>query len=310
MFNSQPQLTIKAEKNKAFYESCHIGTFNIESGNIADCLEHCLENCRCQSFQICQNTKCQLCSSHKQENSSLLHEKKDCIYAIDNCDELIRSCGGYLDRHREPGMYQVVDSVNGLYEVYCHFDSDHVAWTLVLSKDISISENALTWSGYRLSKPRMKSIKNNSIFLQFTCDYEKYLDLKISDYAQIDLRNIRTWSGDEKVDVLEFSGYTHHDTIGKGRGKIGEYDLNLCQIRLHQGTDWSLHVIFIDSKSAVNPAYTGNLFACTEDGFGFFGYYYYLRDCGKRFHRCVKNAHSTTQLLRCSFYDPPRIGHV
>jgi hypothetical protein len=106
-----------------------------------------------------------------------------------NCDELIRSCGGYLDRHRESGMYQVVDSVNGSYEVYCHFDSDHVACTLAqsysfenrsfvqfkksLSKDIPISENALTWSRYRLSKPRMKSIKNNSIFLQFTCDYEK-----------------------------------------------------------------------------------------------------------------------------------------
>ncbi|CAB4024801.1 Hypothetical predicted protein [Paramuricea clavata] len=82
LFNSQPQFTIKAEKNKAFDESCLIGTFNIESGNIADRLEHCLENCRCQSFQICQDTKCQLCSSHKQENSSLLHEKKDCIYAM------------------------------------------------------------------------------------------------------------------------------------------------------------------------------------------------------------------------------------
>jgi hypothetical protein len=166
-----------------------------------------------------------------------------------------------------------------------------------LSKDIPISENALTWSGYRLSKPRMKSIKNNSIFLQFTCNYEKYLDLKKSDYVQIDLRNIRTGSGDEKVDILEFSGYTCHDTIGKVRGKIGEYDLNLCQIQLHQGTDWPLHVILIYSKSVVNPACTGNLFPCTEDGFGFYACcYYYLRDCGKSFHRCVKNDNSTTQL--------------
>jgi hypothetical protein len=95
-----------------------------------------------------------------------------------NCDELIRSCGGYLDRHRESGMYQVVDSVNGSYEVYCHFDSDHVACTLAqsysfenrsfvqfkksLSKDIPISENALTWSRYRLSKFLLKII-------QFSC---------------------------------------------------------------------------------------------------------------------------------------------
>ena len=80
-FSSQPQLFIKAEKNKAADESCLFTTFNINNGNMADCLERCLENCRCQSFQICQNTKCQLCSSHKEENSSLLHGKDRCIYA-------------------------------------------------------------------------------------------------------------------------------------------------------------------------------------------------------------------------------------
>ena len=81
MFNSQPPITLKAENNKAFNRSCLFATFKITSGSIADCLEHCLEDCRCQSFQICQNTKCQLCSSHKEENSSLLHEKDGCIYA-------------------------------------------------------------------------------------------------------------------------------------------------------------------------------------------------------------------------------------
>ena len=81
IFNSQPQITLKAENNKAFDESCLFAQFNIKSGNIADCLEHCLENCRCQSFQICHETKCQLCSSHKEENSSLLHDKDGCVYA-------------------------------------------------------------------------------------------------------------------------------------------------------------------------------------------------------------------------------------
>ena len=80
-FNSQPQFSMKTEKNKAADESSLLANFDIESGNIVDCLERCLENCRCQSFQICQNTKCQLCSSHKEENSSLLHDEKDCIYA-------------------------------------------------------------------------------------------------------------------------------------------------------------------------------------------------------------------------------------
>ncbi|CAB4043664.1 Dihydrolipoyllysine-residue acetyltransferase component 3 of pyruvate dehydrogenase complex, partial [Paramuricea clavata] len=239
MFNNRPQFIIKAEKNKEFDKSCLIETFNIGSGNIADCLKHCLENCRCQSFQICDKTKCQLCSSHKKGNSSLLHDKDDCVYAMyemrdltetfqkleghcsgmncpmkynccqqsgicpenkickpvnsqeqpwkrftcecpdgyhgDNCDQPITSCQGYAKGSRKSGMYKAVDSIVGLlYSVYCHFDSES-AWTLVqsysfanrslgqfkksLSNNRPISENALTWSGYRLSKARMESIK-------------------------------------------------------------------------------------------------------------------------------------------------------
>ncbi|CAB4022987.1 Hypothetical predicted protein, partial [Paramuricea clavata] len=80
-FNSQPQLTIKAVKNKTFDDFYIIGQ-TFDTGNIADCLEHCLEDCLCQSFQICGGTKCQLCSSHKEENSSLLHDNDTCIYAM------------------------------------------------------------------------------------------------------------------------------------------------------------------------------------------------------------------------------------
>ena len=80
LINSQPQFAIKAEKDKACGKSCLFATFNISSGNIADCLGRCLENCRCKSFQICQNSKCQLSSSHKVENSLLLHYKDGCIY--------------------------------------------------------------------------------------------------------------------------------------------------------------------------------------------------------------------------------------
>lgn len=80
MFNGQSQFVIKAEKNKAFDDACLIGTFIIEDGHIADCLEHCLENCLCQSFQICENLRCQLCSSNKQENNSLLYSNHSCVY--------------------------------------------------------------------------------------------------------------------------------------------------------------------------------------------------------------------------------------
>ena len=76
----QPKFILKAENNKAFDNFSLVKTFNMKSGNIAECLEHCLPDCQCRSFQICQNTKCQLCSSHKEENSTLLHEKHGCVY--------------------------------------------------------------------------------------------------------------------------------------------------------------------------------------------------------------------------------------
>ncbi|XP_028403472.1 uncharacterized protein LOC114526154 isoform X2 [Dendronephthya gigantea] len=88
MLNGQPQFTLRTERNKEFDDSCLVGTAHVESGGIADCFERCLENCRCQSFQICQNTKCQLCSSHKDDNSSLLHENNDCVYVMYDMKEV------------------------------------------------------------------------------------------------------------------------------------------------------------------------------------------------------------------------------
>ncbi len=41
---------------------------NITDSSIPKCLQHCLLNCMCLSFQICGNT-CQLCSSTKKLNS-------------------------------------------------------------------------------------------------------------------------------------------------------------------------------------------------------------------------------------------------
>ena len=81
MFSNKPKFILKAENDKAFDNSSLVGTFEMKSENIAECLEHCLQDCRCQSFQICQNTKCQLCSSHKEENSSILHDADGCVYA-------------------------------------------------------------------------------------------------------------------------------------------------------------------------------------------------------------------------------------
>ena len=87
--NSQPaQITIKAERKKAFNISSAylIGTFYVK--NPVNCLERCLQNCRCQSFQICKKTECHLCSSHK-DNNLTLHDDGDCVYTTYEMRNLI-----------------------------------------------------------------------------------------------------------------------------------------------------------------------------------------------------------------------------
>ncbi|XP_028408168.1 delta and Notch-like epidermal growth factor-related receptor isoform X2 [Dendronephthya gigantea] len=91
MFKSQPQFSMTVDNNKAFDQSFSLGKYMIVNGGIAECLEHCLEDCRCQSFQVCQNTQCQLFSSHKDENSSLLHEEKGCVYVTYQMRDLVQT---------------------------------------------------------------------------------------------------------------------------------------------------------------------------------------------------------------------------
>ena len=180
-------------------------------------------------------------------------------YHGENCDQPIRSCEGYANGYRISGMYKVTAFNSTVYEVYCHFDSNF-SWTLVhsfsfanassdqtkfrnpLFKSHPVSEDFLTWSGYRLSKPRMKSIQDNSTFLQFTCEYEKTRDVTKSDYVQIPFVDIQTLS--KFVDVLELKEITDSLTVSEGRGQIGNDDLSQCRINLHQTIYYSLTMGF------------------------------------------------------------------
>ena len=404
IFNDQPKFILKAENNKAFGSYSLVKTFNIESGNIAECLEHCLQDCQCQSFQICQNTKCQLCASHKEANSSLLHEKGSCVYVtykmqqstttfqvicrifevfycipnvirkfldiheklvqssfvllqefdkkcsdiscsmkynccqqpglcpknkvckpfnsrtkswkrftcecrdgyyVENCDQPIKSCQGYAKGLQKSGLYKLKSSDGTVYKVYCHFDSE-LAWTLVQSysfankslrwlkkplfKDLPINEKYPTWSSYRLSKPRMRSIRDNSTYLMFTCDYEKTnLDLKTSDYLQISLQNINKIS--KNIDIIEFrEGFTSGIRVAKGRGKMGEHDLTECQVWFYQGYNNPLHVHISKQIPEFDPCddYSNRVH--------FFNIFTSSYGCLKKIHRCVQNDNSTTQL--------------
>jgi hypothetical protein len=198
-----------------------------------------------------------------------------------------------------------VDSENSEYEVYCHFDSDG-AWTLVqsytfankdlhrfkksLSVDSPVNKDDPNWRKYRLSKSRMRSIKANSTFVQFTCDYDKVINFSIkkSDYLQIPLQKIIK-NGKSDV-ILDFSGYTSYITISRGCGAIGEYNLTDCNIWLHQETNNALHV-------HVSPAVPGWKFdsSCTGYRYNYFGSFGSPYNCMKQLHRCVQKDDSTTQ---------------
>ena len=259
-------------------------------------------NC-CQQSDLCPKNKiCKPLNSPQQPWKRFTCECRD-GYHGDNCDKPIRSCSGYLGR--ESGMYKVVDSSNSLYEVYCHFDPN-AAWTLVqsysfanrsldqiknpLSNNLPLSENDPTWSGYRLSKSRMKSIKDNSNFLQFTCEYEKHRLITQSDYVQIPLQDIK--KNDQNVDFLEFRGQTSDISIDGGRGRIGEFVLTHCQIWFHQRTNSPLHVHIRGTVSGC----TFSSLSCPSDTYDYFGRYSNSFDCIKEVHHCIQNDNSTTQL--------------
>ena len=62
--NYQAEMSLKMERNKALFGHSFL---NISGLTMPDkCLEHCLKNCLCMSFQICDDTiECQLCSANK-----------------------------------------------------------------------------------------------------------------------------------------------------------------------------------------------------------------------------------------------------
>ena len=257
-------------------------------------------NC-CQQSGICPKNKMCVPLNFPEQPWKRFACKCPDGYHGDYCDAPIRSCDGYADGSRIPGMYKVTAYNGTVYEVYCHFNS-HASWTLVQSYSFAnassykstfrkplfeshpVSENSLTWSGYRLSKPRMKSIQDDSTFLQFTCEYEKTRDVAKSDYVQIPFLDIKIrW---KFVDFLELNESTHYFTVHEGRGQIGNDDLSQCRIRLHQSIRRSLFMYVKDQTNNCNQL---------SDLLCFYFFTPYYKRCHD-VHRCIQHQNSTTQL--------------
>ena len=101
------------------------------------------------------------------------------------CQQPIRSCRGYSDGNRVAGKYTVIGVDKMSYEVFCDFDDNStMTWTLVQSNqrdhkvkalryDKPFNQNNISWNGYRLSNPRMKSIQKDSTMWRATCQYQE-----------------------------------------------------------------------------------------------------------------------------------------
>ena len=242
------------------------------------------ENC-CKQASVCpQNTICKPLDSLNKPWKRFTCECPD-GYHEENCEQPITTCKGYAQGSQISGIYKVRDSSDGsLYEVYCHFDSDG-AWTLVqsfsfanhtvansefkkpLTEDLPVSENDVTWSGYRLRKARMQLINENSNQLRFTWDFNDVQNVNQTDYLQISL--------DELESNRELTTQNPNTDISSSEGKVNGIALE-CKIKIHQNDGEGLHVHTDDCD--FNP--TQNL--CS--GFRYFSFFP-SGDCMEQTHR-------------------------
>ena len=70
------KLMVQGEVNRTMYGHSFL---NISGMTMANCLEHCLANCLCLSFQICGHTsECQLCTANKYSNPHAMRQFEGC----------------------------------------------------------------------------------------------------------------------------------------------------------------------------------------------------------------------------------------
>ena len=70
------KLMVQGEVNKVMYGYSFL---NISGMTMAKCLEYCLANCLCLSFQICGHTsECQLCTANKYSNPHAMRQFEGC----------------------------------------------------------------------------------------------------------------------------------------------------------------------------------------------------------------------------------------
>ena len=225
--------------------------------------------------------------------------KCNCLpgYTGNLCQNVAKSCRGYMNGTRAPGKYNVFDNSMKLYQVFCDFDlNSSITWTLVqsyelqnknnfrqgYSTDSPVNENTIRWDSYRLSKPRMQAIQEDSTAFRMTCQYNTD-GVVYTDYLQ---------ASKIHVDILTYTNqHPSHPCPFVDFINIRGQKCEKCSVFIYQRDDVILHT---DSHYAASkgcdfqPTGSRNCSGVGEDNFG--AYF-----CTNPAHRCSSSATATTQ---------------
>ena len=218
-------------------------------------------------------------------------------YAGNLCQDVVKSCRGYVNGRRVSGLYMVFDDNMNPFDVFCDFDlNSTMTWTLVLSyelrkKDLfhqkpfnlnfSVDENTPRWDAYRLSKPRMQSIQKDSSKFRMTCNYDAD-GVVFRDYIQ---------AANDQMDIITFvkGGVCIFVEWINIRGQ----ECKNCTAYLGQGGQYkfSLHSDSYYAGDAGCEFAPNKGLSCSGDGEDNFGFY----GCVNPAHRCSSSQSATTQ---------------
>ena len=131
-----------------------------------------------------------------------------------------------LENATSTGIYNIVDEDNKPFPVYCDFGSESgAAWTLIQScslrnfldhfqrrpfyaYNMPINPNSPGWQSYRLSLPRMQSIRNASTHWRATCNFPTD-GVGYRDYWRVSLQNLDFTVDNKKEDHCLFSEHVN-----------------------------------------------------------------------------------------------------
>ena len=145
-----------------------------------------------------------MCHANKRRYNCICPEG----FSGHRCQFKVRSCREILlgDKVKTNGLYRIFDGEDGLFWAYCDFDSEpNFAWTLIMSYsfrtrdifkgkpfylyDMEFSQDSHQWDGYRLSLPRMQSIRNSSTHWRATCNFATRVTMDHRDYIRTSFVN-------------------------------------------------------------------------------------------------------------------------